>query len=521
MPAAVEGHIPAWKRLGLKLKYAPEQTASVAPSNAAPSPAPAPQRKRKFGDEDNGINTDNADIESAKRSKKPKERAQIATNGNAASTSPALVPGSTPSKPQVHRKSVSFTPETKTEDGESSRDLYNSWLTSQKKSDPSFDPSLYGQDALRTVTPRSIAPSESSGETSIAASESADVKRPTKKKKKKKRNKSKSTTVTPTSSATPSSTTTSAVIPITHTVKDPSPNVHHPALTYLTQHHSSRTDWKFSKSRDSYIIRHIFSLAHIPASYDPALHDYLKRCESPAARKRIREQALEVNGEKDAWLDDSANFDGWKNLVIVVDEEEEVAQMDDPSKRHALFLRAVANHKILLRAKEDAREDREKEQIWREKVEKRRRAELVLCVLEEEARAKALRVGEKVEDEKEVGRGTMNGTKAIGRGAGGKPAEEPKAQPKGNRKRVLQRKRRRTGVPDDESSSSSSSSSESEDDLDGARDVKKVRLGPLASVDGPNAPEIISSDEDSSDDSDTSSSGSSEESESSSSGESG
>ncbi|KAL9575952.1 MAG: hypothetical protein Q9212_007527, partial [Teloschistes hypoglaucus] len=189
MPAAIEGHIPAWKRLGLKLKHAPEQ---AAPPPEASSPAPAPPSKRKLPDEETDIPIDHATLESAKKSKKSKksdDRAQIVTNGTHVPEPPVPVAEVALTKPKPHRKSVSFAPEAKTEDGESAKDLYNSWIVSQKQSDPSFDPSVYKQDALKNITPRSIVapPSklDSGPVTDTPASE--DIQTPTKKKKKKKK----------------------------------------------------------------------------------------------------------------------------------------------------------------------------------------------------------------------------------------------------------------------------------------------------------------------------------------------
>ncbi|KAI4257327.1 MAG: hypothetical protein LQ352_001677 [Teloschistes flavicans] len=511
MPAAIRGHIPAWRRLGLKLKYAPE---SAAPLPEAPSPAPALHSKRKLTDEENGIELDHAALKPTKKSKKLHGRTQTATNGTPNPEPPVPLAEVAPSKSKGHRKSVSFAPETKTEDGESAKDLYKSWLISQKRSDPSFDPSTYKQDALTLITPRSIvAPSKPNGASITSIPASTEVKQPARKKKKKKtRYKSKSTLTD--ASSTPSSTTTIKPFPSQFPKSTP-PDPNHPALTYLTLHHNSRHDWKFSKSRDSYILRHIFSLHHIPASYDPALQDYVKGCESSTTKQRLRARAREIRCEDEQWLADGATFEnGGRNhhyIVIEADvegggteEEERAVEMDSPTTRKELFMRAVEQHKILLRAREDAREDREREEVWRERVQKRRRAELVLCVLGDDAKTRAARRNNVVDvADKSVTAGTaVNGTKMA--------AAEKRT---GKRKR----KRRTTGVPDDESSSSSSSSSYSSSSDEGEvdlevnvrRESKRVRLGPLASVDRPKAVEEISSSDKESDDSEASSSSSS------------
>ncbi|KAI4139691.1 MAG: hypothetical protein L6R39_006162, partial [Caloplaca ligustica] len=138
MPAAIEGHIPAWKRLGLKLKYAPEavETTSAAQRQGEPSSA------------NNGLDLDHTNSKSSKKARKSLDGPQSASANTP--TPPAIA---TPSKQSLTRKSVSFTPETKTEDGDSTKDLYNTWVASQKTSDPSFDPSSFKQGALQSITP--------------------------------------------------------------------------------------------------------------------------------------------------------------------------------------------------------------------------------------------------------------------------------------------------------------------------------------------------------------------------------
>lgn len=101
---------PAWKRLGLKLKSGQETPIVEAHRDIEPS-----TRKRK-------AETDSTP--SAKKAKKTKEPAAATV----------------PSTPTLSRKkSVTFTPETKVEDGDSIKQLFSSWVAEQKAQDPALD----------------------------------------------------------------------------------------------------------------------------------------------------------------------------------------------------------------------------------------------------------------------------------------------------------------------------------------------------------------------------------------------
>ncbi|KAL8775080.1 MAG: hypothetical protein Q9209_000559 [Squamulea sp. 1 TL-2023] len=515
MPAAVEAPIPAWRKLGLKLKNTQEQ-AAITPYNAPTSPV-----KRKPQD----------DIE-----RNPVKKAKkVAAPGNQTAQNATVQSSATPRKPAL-RKSVSFAAEAKTKDGESAKDLYNSWITSQKSSDPSFDPSFYNQDALKAVTVASIdvtdpAPSRISTDPTIKDSQPPSP--PKKKKKKKKRNKSKSTSLVD-SKSTFSSTTKPNIRTTTKTSLFDQPTTH-PALIYLTTHHTSPTHWKFSKSRSSYLLRHLFSLAHIPASYTPALESYLQGLRSQNALQSIRQRAQDIRKEDEEWLDDSKNFQGWELHLNLPEEEEaaekgaegeegekgsgEVIKMDDPIKRKEVYLQALNQHKTMLRAREDAKQEAEKDRIWAMKVTRRKRVEGVLKVLNEHVYGNANGPPQDIKSPYDkpstaTGASVKNGiTNGNGNGNAKGAANGTKQQTgKGKRKR----KRRTTGVPDDDStsssSSSSSSSSESEphDDTERmSKRAKRIKLldAKIKALKAEGSSEEGSSDS-GSDDDDTSSSGS-------------
>ncbi|KAL8862665.1 MAG: hypothetical protein Q9178_001163 [Gyalolechia marmorata] len=483
MPLAVEAHIPAWRRLGLKLKNAPEQVTTI------PGHAPVSPKKRKFQGEEQE-NVTHGESKPTKKAKDPTvpddHASSLKTIQDATNPSPT-----TPKKPTL-RKSVSFAAEAKTEDGESAKDLYNTWLTTQQSSNPSFDPSSFNQDALKAVTPTSINIAHRNPKILNSSPTSKDL-QPTstpkqKKKKKKKRNKSKSTTlVNPTSNSNGSNLTK---------ISQSNQPTTHPALTYLTSHQTTPSTWKFSKSRSSYLLRHLFSLTHIPASYSPALESYLSGLQSENALLAIRQRALDLIKEDDEWLNDSSNFTGWSlpldpphgNQTAEAQKESTTTTliaMDDPTKRKEIYLQALKQHAQTLRAREDTKEETEKDRIWQMKIQRRKRVDAVLRILNQHVYGNpngpvytptAAKVTGAVN-----GVSTPAGTTGTETGNGnGKGTHQ--IQNSGSKRSVnsakRKRKRRTTGLPDDDSSSSSSSSSsdsESEPYDDTERMMKRAK----------------------------------------------
>ena len=475
-------HIPAWKKIGLKLKYAKEEPGENSVSKVIVTNG----KKRKVTAE-SGLAIDVATTDSptkkSRKSKSTTEEALATVNGNAAIvTSPRIAtsPNSTVEPNTINRrKSVAFTPETKTQDGESTQQLFQTWHANWVADDPSFDPSTISP-ALKVITakpadvstsPRELAKSSPPPSSSISAP----------KEKKPKKSKKKIKTL-------PSQSTNN--------------QTEHPALKYLTNYHTSRETWKFSKPHQNHLLRHLFSLTHIPSSYDPALLVYLRGLEGTSARSRIRQQALAVRTEDAEWT---------ASEPTEADTMESETHEQCVERRRGEYEAAVARVKERLRAQEDEREEKEWEMLggrdeWEWKLKKRRRAEVVLWG-----------IGEKEDKVQEVatlpqrpiihpvagvdgsrqdvprGRGTgMGGVEeisgsGIARGSQAKKivfgddgATQTNSSQKmhgtptmdgvhkrsskygpgeGQVKRKRKRKRRTTGVPDDDSSSDSSSSS--------------------------------------------------------------
>lgn len=178
------------------------------------------------------------------------------------------------------------------------------------------------------------------------------------------------------------------------------------------------------------------------------------------------EQAVQIQKEDEEWLNkDDAFEEGWTGI------RSGGKNMDDPRKRREVFLRAVAEYETLLREREEWKEEAEKDRVWRERIERRRRAEMVLGIFGDE-----VAVREQLEQKPTTMNGT-NGANGVTAGQKQPPLPNGGGKPKPKRKR----KRRTTGVADDESTSSSSSSSSSESssssDDDDDRGAKRMKGG--------------------------------------------
>lgn len=264
-------------------------------------------------------------------------------------------------------------------------------------------------------------------------------------------------------------------------------------------------------------------------SYDDPLKSYLRGLQSSGARQRLVDQALKIRREDEEWLSKPSPVEreskeerektgeqtkeGWRGIhhSSLIEDGEGSDIMDDPAKRKELFLRAVEEHKSLLHAREDAREEAEKDAIWRAKVERRRRAEMVLGIFEDLVQKPEGGLGER-------DRVLTNGVQVNGSSNRNGVMWQKKPLPNGGEKVKGKRKRKRrtTGVRDDESSSSSSSSSsESEDNSDNGASRKRIEInGTIATTNGHSKENAVDLTEETSSegtsDSATSSSGTSE-----------
>ena len=234
---------PAWKRLGLKLKSAQETPIVETHKDIEPS---AKKRKVK-----------NDSTPPAKKAKKSKEP----------------VSSTAPSTPALSRKkSVTFTPETKVEDGDSIKQLFSSWVAEQKAQDPTFSVKTTSK-VFEAPEPAKV---QEHFDTTLGEKERR-VKRVQKPQLPPKKESKDTPKKKPKSPKIAKSTTTTL----------------RPFLAYLKQYHEDRANWKFNKNHQNHILKNLFDLNAIPSEYVPLIYEYIKGLQG-GVRTRLRDAALAV-----------------------------------------------------------------------------------------------------------------------------------------------------------------------------------------------------------------------------------
>ena len=251
-------YVPAWKRLGLKLK---STNGNIDSSQSSTTDVVLDGKKRKSptAEDDSGEQT-RTYSHATKRQRKddtassPSRRPINATKNSHQEPNPSSIPSK--------RKSVSFASDSKGEDGDSTKDLYKNWLTQQ---DPNFEVST-ANEALREVLQGK--PMTGNAEAQDQKSKKLNNTKPRKK------------------------------------VKPPKPSSHKAdkALRYLNGYDASSSDWKFNKSRQTFILQQAFDVFKIPPSYDRILRSYLTGLSGKTARSRLRGQARRICMEDDEAL---------------------------------------------------------------------------------------------------------------------------------------------------------------------------------------------------------------------------
>jgi hypothetical protein len=424
--------IPAWKRLGLKLKSAQETT---EPAVVEP-PRETDTFKRKRPDI----------VEGNVSSKKLKKASQI---------QPTSIQG--PATPKLARKkSVTFTPETKVEDGDSIKQLFNGWVADQKAQDPSFE--------LKSSNPVFKTPEALRVEEQI--DNSLDEKdRRVKRVKEPKPEKGAKSKVTAKSKPNSKIEKSASAAP--------------PFLLYLRQYHESRDTWKFNKAHQIHLLKHAFDMEKIPSDHTHFLYEYVRGLQG-GVRTRLRDFALQikVKDQEDGLAGFPANM---------ADKDKRQREYDAAMNEYVATMTAAEaspnmgyEEGILLGLSDKAMEHR---------VAKRIRAEQILAELGQEGTSMCEAEAVNGEDETQK-RLRMND---------------------GSSQKIARKRKQRTIIIDDNTSSSGSSSSDSDssendassdDETVTARDDEETSSSPSSS--SSSSSESEDSEEDSVEDSDES-----------------
>ena len=304
-----QGRTPAWKRLGLKLKFAKDSNDDLHESNGVRSTS----LKRALTDDDRP--TPSKPNFKEPQARKRRKHSVIESLRQTSEISAVNISSSLKKDSNQLRKRVSFTPETKTEDGDSSKSLIADWDRAN--------------DQIEELL-------KSHYETVSSASEHTPLNK------------------------TEETKPESMPQPLQQKSKD--------ALEYLTLFHQNRESWKFNKNREVWILKHVLSTNDIPSTFTAPLVSYIHGLKSGGARARLLtqcQQALELEVTQ-AVDRDEENW-GSRNME---DPSRRKAYHDDAVKR---FKRSFEEYWDEKERKADL-EDPEY-QRW---LSKRKRAELLL-----------------------------------------------------------------------------------------------------------------------------------------------
>lgn len=341
-------HVPAWKRIGLKLKYAkdvPEPNDNEVNASAAKSIEeglqdvtnsqslqPKQKKRKKL------LMSTDGEQSQAKRSK-ISTSAQPDKSSESSSTirdsSDELVHGDT--HLLLRKKSVSFTAETKEEDGSSATTLSKAWFSQQQSDQPHVQtsPPEEVSDSVKVTT--------ETGDQKTSTDPSAHS-TPQSKKQKKAKNREKS-------------------LP-----QEPEPAY----IKYLETFHTDKASWKFNKSKQNDLLKNIWNIYRIHPDKNDALYSYISGLQGAAAAKRLHEGAENV-------LND-----------IVKSQKTNIESMESSASRKAAYEAALERQIEIYEASGAGRnehDDRELEELeeLRQSVERGRRALGIIDLVAEKA----------------------------------------------------------------------------------------------------------------------------------------
>jgi hypothetical protein len=253
--------VPAWKRIGLKL------------ANESPS------RKRKLVENDNKSSTtetNGAVHDTISSLNKRRKNSNEETTSTPQPTLEFFNSPQTPRQrsneppPQVKRKkSVTFTPDTKKEDGDSAQKLYQEWSISQTGSEEEFT----AEEAAKFQTTKTH---PANAEPPLNPNQSPTIAQAKKNGQTVKKGKSDKREGAPPSESAAG--------------KDPSPTA--PYIKYLVQFHSDRDNWKFNKNLQTLLIKHAFE---IPSEHHEAFLAYVRGLKGASIRTLLQTAAADVS----------------------------------------------------------------------------------------------------------------------------------------------------------------------------------------------------------------------------------
>jgi hypothetical protein len=241
-------HVPAWKRLGLKLKN------SQPAGGISDSPTPKEttvdhlSKKRKA-----------SDIVGASRPSHDQSGTPYARS-DSRHANPQFK-----ERPLKRKKSVAFVDGTKHQDGDANEKLLEDYLAQQKGGKNQFSKSEIAHfTAPVKVHPANQPPTKVNGKTETAVNNDRrqnqkDLKR--------------------------------------RAEANTQPLQDSAYISYLKEYRSARATWKFNKNHQKKLLDNLFNTYRLPTDLDDALSSYLLGLQGEAARKRLAESAEKIISE--------------------------------------------------------------------------------------------------------------------------------------------------------------------------------------------------------------------------------
>jgi hypothetical protein len=296
--ANMSQHVPAWKKIGLKLKYAKETADDVPVVSTLPEPTNGPSHAgaKRSREED----VEQESTSAAKRNKQSQR--EIRTESPAPRS---ILSGSqSPTKTPANRKAVSFSAETKAEDGETGQNYFKAWAAGQPHTPPKPSTEILVPETPESAEkPSPIKPQDSPAETKAETKAKAKAA----KRDKKKADQAAALTQNPDLESMPSlqerreSKAAKKAAKQERKAQEQQPvaaqEAQGPAsayVEYLHHFHHDKTTWKFNKSKENHLLKNVWSMYRVPAPYTDALVNYIAGLQGAGARTRLVEGADEV-----------------------------------------------------------------------------------------------------------------------------------------------------------------------------------------------------------------------------------
>ena len=383
------------------------------------------------------LTNDHTSTKVSKKARRSERRLGLAPSSVEATATPSL----------VRRKSVTFTPDTKTSDGNSAQELFKTWVAQQKGPSAEFT----ADEVAQFVPPPNLHPANDlPSPEPISKSSKKTLKKAKKLEKAKKADEAE--TAKPKSEVNSKASQLDEDVDSTEEqakaskaelkaakksqrVTEASSNEKKdpvPYLLYLDRYHKSRESWKFNKATQTDVLKNALNVFRIPSEYSTALREYITGLQGAAARDRLSEAAKTTL--KELGDPEPAEEKG----------EDEDTPMDGSADRQAAHDSALRTR---LKKEKKRRRDEADEKL---RALKRRRAEEILQALAAGAPA--------------TPRASPIITQPSNRAAKNQRIVFQDEEVSAPQPRARKRKRR-ANFSDDESSSSSSSSSSDDESI--------------------------------------------------------